>query len=185
MKTTIFVVTGSSGEYSDRNDWNICAFSSKDLANDFIVKSKLLDEFNATFRQRLVEEVDTGHNASFSVQRTHEPPYPEVTPDFRKVIEACAYGKGSPEDKVIHKELQKQHLTRIDSWRKACQEINIINSRILQQFEEERKAWIDKNYNPLPELQAVIPFCSKNLDKYAGAYHSKIRYDIDKLELVE
>jgi hypothetical protein len=36
---TIYVVEGSTGEYSDHSEWLVKAFTSEDAAKDFVVKA--------------------------------------------------------------------------------------------------------------------------------------------------
>jgi hypothetical protein len=39
MEQTIYVVIGVAGEYSDRNEWVVCAYTDEALAQEHVVKA--------------------------------------------------------------------------------------------------------------------------------------------------
>jgi hypothetical protein len=181
MKSTIFIVTGSSGEYSDRCDWNICAFSTKDLAEKCIEKIKLLVAFNDNFYETFVQGFDKEHFERYSLERVPNPPRPEPSSEYRR-LEKLLYDKeATPEDREAFKKVMKDHQDNMSLWSKACDLVLAENNKLYWKMEENRKRAITENYNPPPDLQEVVPYCGKT---YERTSHRDIRYDIDELELV-
>lgn len=54
----IYIITGTSGSYSDRNDWNVCCMMDKNRAEEFADKLNRLTAFNNQFVEKVQEKFE-------------------------------------------------------------------------------------------------------------------------------
>lgn len=89
--STIYIVAGSTGEYSDRTDWNVCAFISERAAQERIRKlDDLMQQCGVTLDVKgFVTVGDWGirRDAAVEAMKSH----PDGDPDFRCYYNSTSY----------------------------------------------------------------------------------------------
>jgi hypothetical protein len=174
MGAKIFIITGTCGEYSDRNDWNICATFSKERAESLVEKLNRLSVFNAEFDKRVYDEFEIPYREShIDVAAPSFRPAP--TPEFRAVMDACSHGNGTPEFKARLRELQKEHIQRIDEYNKEHRRLYDIKLKADKVMSDAKEEWKKQNYHPTFDLEEVMPLCSGSRGT---------RYDYSEVEIL-
>lgn len=177
----IFVVGASQGEYSDRTDWNICAFHTEGEAEACVNKLVTLQKFNEEFYKSLrsqKDEVESIHRSPIS------PPYPEPSSTFRHLQQALVNGNGTPDQKVAFKKAQNEHLQNIDLYRKKVEEWEKTQKQVYEQQDLAMQTWFDLNYNPPAELAEVRKYMDFS-SKVSYYRDFDVYYSYEELELHE
>lgn len=177
----IFVVTGSQGEYSDRHDWNICAFHSEEEAQTCVSQLDELQQFNQEFYKSFRAEKD---EINRSCPIPVGPSAPAPSNEFRLLQQAVANGKGSPETKAAFRKAQAEHIQNIDKHKEKLIEWIKVKDSISSLQDQKAKDWFEMNYNPPLELASVRKY--SNFDSKASYYRSfDVRYSYEETELHE
>lgn len=180
----LYVITGSNGEYSDRTDWNICAFRSEETAKEFVDKLEKLQRYNNEHNKRYREEFEAPFNAMLQMRfkdfpLTQTPDRPAPPPTLRALQMVCGRtGGGSVDEKKLFKEVQKEHQDNLNKWNEFCKSLDSTiraeKEAIRKEREDASKVWNDTNYNPPENLKAAIPYCNYDPENH---YLSMNRYD--------
>lgn len=182
MAGKIWIVSGSSGEYSDRTDWNICAVLTEERAKSIMEKLILLRDFNKEFAVRIYNEFEVPYRATNDDEMTYRGyNQPAVSPEFRAAMEKCAHGMGTPQEKTELRRLQKAHIENINV---AKAEWEKISARLVEKNEIRLAAeqeWIKAHYHPCFDLEEVIPFLGKVSTQ---SKYSDVRYGYEGVEIL-
>jgi hypothetical protein len=94
----IYIVSGSTGEYSDRTDWMVCAYKSEDEAKRIVAEyDRIAKEIEVRCR---LDEDDPLRLDRYSFNRWHgddRPKWPHPDPDFSMDYTGTTYGYGEVE----------------------------------------------------------------------------------------
>lgn len=71
MKRTIYVVVGTTGEYSDRSEWLVCAFVKEQDAKDLVVNAS-----------RRAQELAATRSSQYSIERAANEYDPKMEMDY-------------------------------------------------------------------------------------------------------
>ena len=172
----VYIVTGSCGEYSDRNDWNICALHSKELAVDFADKLRRLQIFRNEFHSRMLKEFDEPYKER---ERLSSPDKPAVTPAFRRLMDIASIHR-TEEDRADFRRLQAEHMQRLDVWKAEERRIGELNNSLWRAKEVARAHWAQENYKLPDDLNEVAPYGSTGIPTYDRG----VRYSYDEIDLL-
>jgi outer membrane biogenesis lipoprotein LolB len=178
--TKVYVVTGSCGDYSERQDWSVCAFTTDKRAEEFAVKLKELQEFNAAFRIRMQTEFEQPHAAAFDWWKL--PTKPKASLMLHTAQKVCAENNNAA-NKKLFRQLQQEHLERIQKWEVKYEAARKARAEQLEEFEFARAAWIKENYNPPVELNETMPY-NRDLEK-SFSYRDYTEYSSYELDLLD
>ncbi len=152
----LFVITGSSGEYSDRNDWNICACYSEDRANEILEKIKRLHEYKGQFEKRVREE--------FLARYKIDHPYPRIPGvSYNKWGQVRGPERGDKQAQIKHQRQLEEHSMLIRAYS---------NNR-----HDAEDMWRKANYIPPFDYEDV-----KNL--HIGSHNQLIDYGFEELDIL-
>lgn len=165
----VYVITGTSGSYSDRQDWNVCAYPDKHRAQECAGKLNQLIKFKNAFIERLQNEFDKPYRAAHNVSTYGWHRY-EMSPEFAAVNKIQPHNR-TDEEKALHRKLQVEHIEN----KRAFEEEQ---KRLVWAMEEARKTWVKENYIVPPELEEVVKWCEDQ------NYYSDASYHYDKLEML-
>lgn len=179
MSTKIYIVTGTSGEYSDRTDWNVCAVHTQEHAERLADKLNRLSVFKNAFRNRVYNEFVVVYDREHPGLNVPMPNGPAASPEFRRLMAISAANK-TVQDKASFRQLQAEHMRALEEWKVECGIIREANGVRWREKEAARAAWVKENYNPDSEFDEVLAYSKEP----AGSYHSDARYHFEELELL-
>lgn len=162
---TIYMVEGTCGEYSDRSEWPVCAFTDEGKAKSLVEKLNELEKFNDEFHKRIHNEFEA--NYIDPVGLPPAPTYPDVPEGFHAYQEANSHGKGTPETKQKFKELQKLHQQNVDAYKEVSGAWGRLQSEAYERKQKAQDEWFKTNYIVPEHLTEAVPFI-----KYNGGYRS-------------
>lgn len=181
----IYVITASSGEYSDRCDWNVCAFTSEERAKEFSDKLVRLASYNNDFLKRKWDEFDCKYDPSHP--HVGMPVKPLISAEFRSSQALLTNDKnkvGTPltdnervEFKAKFREAERTHYENLRLWNEECSRVSTINFEQSLVKEDALKVWREENYKPSSDLEEVMPY-----EKSTG--YNSIRYDYELVEVL-
>lgn len=157
----LYIITGTHGEYSDRNDWNVVAVSSETRAEELTNKIIKLTEYNDTFLARVRPEFTEPYEAANPRMPSLFPERPSPTREHANMLLICSNGQGDPEDKNLLRKLQAEHIKKIDAWKELSRDAGKIQSELWHKQSDAEVKWKDENYNPPQELREVMQFCRR------------------------
>lgn len=180
--STIFVVKGIYGQWSDQIVKLIVSFRSEETAKKLVDQLTVLEDFNVIFWKKQYEEFDVPYGIN------HGPPTPPPSPNdlglglpkgFR---ELASVKKTTPEMKAEFKRLDKIRQENDSKYKALEQKHAEAVQQYTSQKEEARQKWFLENYNPSSELSLARKYNTWN-----GYYFNcgNAHYYCQKLELVD
>src|SRR5271165_6828231 len=117
----IYVVVGENGDYSEHSAWNVIATHSRELADDLVVKLHQLGQYNKAYGALKNEFMHTFWVAN---PRVAQPPQPHASEEY---IQFNKIKKSTHELKQRYRELQAEHMKKLDIWHRECREVGPLN----------------------------------------------------------
>lgn len=180
----IFIVQGECGEWSDHNEWTICAFVSEAKAEALVFELETLQKFNDNFCKREHVEFDAAYIASGANEIEPAPVRPEVPEGWRDLNQLCSHGKGTSKHKKSLNVLQRLHLANCEAYKKAHEAWYKLDYARADRMLAARRVWFQENYNPGPNLELASKYINGNDNGYRR-FNTDRKYSFYETELIE
>ena len=177
----IYVVYGDTGEYSDRNTWDVCAFHSEESAKKLAQDLNALVRFSNTFAQRLRDEFEIPYEEQHVAPR-----YPWVketvrTEEHRHLRKLTKNGKRGTEVEIhAYNVAEAEYNARYQADQAIVREFRIERDKYDSDYNAAYQAWIAANWK-MPEefaymdeeiVKGAISIGSRSYNEDAYNYHA-------------
>lgn len=160
---TIYLVCATCGDYSDRRDWNVCAFLSEAKAKEVADKLNELGLFTLAFSKREASEFDPLWEKS-------RPVPPKPSDKFLEAKNACALGNGSPTEKKRYALEQENHIKLKSAWQESAK-------HWWSEREQALQTWRKEHYQ--------LPVHLMDIEKLDKSFRSDAEYYYQAIEVLD
>ena len=188
----IYVIYGSSGDYSDHSQWSVIAVRDAERAEKLVSDLKVIESVKCALAKKEHEEWEKPYNELNPTPQQYyekgrlagtEPP--RASNEYKR-LQTIPKDLKTEEDRARFKELNRQHQKAIDKWKDECKTFGeMVNSHQAKKL-EDRQVWRQQNWRYPEHLIETIRLVGLNEIPTGNiSMYSDTSYSFEELELAD
>jgi hypothetical protein len=177
----IYIVNGSSGEYSDHNEWPVCAVLTEDRAKAMADELNRLDKIVKEVRNRLSCEFEPAYLANNPKKWLSHAGHPQVSREHNSLIKKFGWAETTAKDKERLASYKASYDRKVEAYKAwESTERPAMIEKWNADYETARTAWLKENN---PDAEAIEEM--RKLDSNLGVHGYGTDYDYYELSVVK